>query len=87
MIDDPLVVIGQPAKQQGELLEVLVDGGRALARIQQPILEHDHISLAVACRRSVPHNLDKGAEIVLLILPLLGCPREGLFLLIAVTQD
>ncbi|CAJ1838849.1 hypothetical protein COCAGNCG_02394 [Aeromonas dhakensis] len=87
VVDDPILMVSQPTKQQGELLEILVDCGWALARVQQPLLELDHISLAVACRWLVAECLDKGTEIVFLVLSLFRCPGEGLLFLIAVTQD
>lgn len=79
-------MIGQPVKKLGELLQVLVDSGRALARVQQPILALNHLHFPIFVRRSIPHRFDKGAEIVLLVADLFRCPGEGLLFQIAVTQ-
>ena len=80
-------MVDQPVKQQGELLEILVDRRWALAGVQQLLLELDHVHFAVVSDRSITQRLDKGTDVVLLVAELFRCPREGLLFLIPVTQD
>ncbi|MNE94747.1 hypothetical protein D3C80_1927480 [compost metagenome] len=75
MVNDAVMVIAQPCEQEGEFLNVLVDGCGGFARGQQPILEAHHIGLAVISGGLIACLLDEVGDVAPLIPALSGSPR------------
>ena len=79
-------MVSQPVKQQGELLEIFVDGGRTLAGVQQVLLELDHIRFRIVSSRSIPQRLDEAADVVLLVAELFRCLGQRLLFQVTLTE-